>query len=48
MGLSGLYGMTELREMVLAFRADYGFLNADKNLMRVEQIRQHIDDFLAS
>tara|TARA_B110000908_G_scaffold172098_1_gene237653 strand:- start:144 stop:2387 length:2244 start_codon:yes stop_codon:yes gene_type:complete len=48
MGLSGLYGMTELREMVLAFRADYGSLNADKNLMRVEQIRQHIDDFLAS
>ena len=48
MGLSGLYGMTELREMVLAFRADYGSLNAEKNLMRVEQIRQHIDDFLAS
>jgi len=48
MGLSGLYGMTELRDMVLAFRADYGSLDAEKNLMRVKQIRQHIDNFLAS
>ncbi|ETN93130.1 Signal transduction histidine-protein kinase BarA [Gammaproteobacteria bacterium MOLA455] len=48
MGLSGLYGMTELREMVLAFRADYSSLNAEKNLLRVKQIRQHINDFLAS
>ena len=47
MGLSGLYGMTELREMVLAFRADYGSLDAEKNLLRVKQIRQHIEDFLA-
>jgi len=48
MGLSGLYGMNQLRDMVLAFRADYGSLNAEKNLMRVEQIRRHIDDFLSS
>jgi len=48
MGLSGLYGMTELRDMVLAFRADYSSLDAEKNLMRVKQIRQHINDFLAS
>jgi signal transduction histidine kinase/DNA-binding response OmpR family regulator len=47
-GLSGLYGMTELRDMVQAFRADYGSLNADKNLMRVKQIRQHIENFLAA
>jgi two-component system sensor histidine kinase BarA len=47
MGLSGLYGMTELRDMVLAFRADYGSLDAQKNLERVKQIRQHIEDFLA-
>ena len=48
MGLSGLYGMNQLRDMVLAFKADYGSLNAEKNLMRVEQIRRHIDDFLSS
>jgi two-component system sensor histidine kinase BarA len=48
MGLSGLYGMTELRDMVLAFRADYGSLDTEKNLMRVKQIRRHIDDFLTS
>ena len=47
MGLSGLYGMTELRDMVLAFRADYGSLDAQKNLERVKKIRQHIEDFLA-
>jgi signal transduction histidine kinase/DNA-binding response OmpR family regulator len=48
MGLSGLYGMTELRGLVLAFRADYGSLDAEKNLMRVKQIRQHIEDFLST
>ncbi len=48
MGLSGLYGMTELREMVTAFRADYGSLDAQKNLIRVKQIREHIEDFLVS
>ena len=47
MGLSGLYGMTELRGLVLAFIADYGSLDAEKNLMRVKQIRQHIEDFLS-
>jgi two-component system sensor histidine kinase BarA len=47
MGLSGLYGMTELRDMVLAFRADYGSLDAQKNLERVKKIRQHIEDSLA-
>ena len=48
MGLSGLYGMTELRDMVLAFRADYGSLNAEKNLLCVKQIREHIENFLAA
>lgn len=48
MGLSGLYGMTELRGLVLAFIADYGSLDAEKNLMRVKQIRQHIEDFLST
>jgi len=48
MGLSGLYGMTELRDMVMAFRADYGSLDAEKNLIRVQQIRQHIEGFLIS
>ena len=40
MGLSGLYGMSELRELVMQFRADYGSLNAQQNLARVEEIRQ--------
>jgi len=48
MGLSGLYGMTELRDMVLAFRANYSSLDAETNLMRVKQIRQHVTNFFAS
>ena len=46
MGLSGLYGMSELRELVMQFRADYGSLNAEVNLRRVEDIRQHIKAFV--
>ncbi len=45
MGLSGLYGMSELRELVMQFRADYGSVNAEQNLARVEKIRQHIKQF---
>ncbi len=45
MGLSGLYGMSELRELVMQFRADYGSLKAEQNLVRVDKIRQHIEEF---
>jgi two-component system sensor histidine kinase BarA len=46
MGLSGLYGMSELRELVMEFRADYSSLNAQQNLTRVDKIRQHIQGFV--
>lgn len=46
MGLSGLYGMSELRELVMKFRADYGSLDAEQNLARIEGIRQHIEQFV--
>ena len=46
MGLSGLYGMSELRELVMQFRAEYGSLNAQQNLDRVEEIRRHIEGFV--
>ena len=45
MGLCGLYGMSELRELVLEFRATYGTLDVDENLKKVAFIRQHISDF---
>lgn len=48
MGLCGLYGMSKLRELVLEFRATYGTLDVDDNLRKVQEIRQHIDSFLAS
>jgi hypothetical protein len=47
MGLSGLYGMIELREQVLEFRAAYGGLGAEENIEKVQRIRQHIEDYLA-
>jgi len=46
MGLSGLYGMTELREQVLEFRAAYGGLGAEENIEKVQRIRQHIEEYL--
>jgi two-component system sensor histidine kinase BarA len=46
MGLSGLYGMSELRELVMEFRVDYGSLDAEQNLARIELIRQHIEGFV--
>ena len=45
MGLCGLYGMSELRELVLEFRATYGTLDENENLKKVTFIRQHISDF---
>ena len=48
MGLCGLYGMSQLRELVLEFRATYGTLGIDENLGKVQEIRQHIISFLAS
>ena len=46
MGLSGLYGMTELREQVLEFRAAYGGLGAEENIEKVQRIRRHIEEYL--
>ncbi len=44
MGLCGLYGMFELRELVLTFRATYSSLTVAENLKKVQIIRQHIED----
>jgi hypothetical protein len=44
MGLCGLYGMSELRELVLEFRVTYGTLDVAENLEKVDKIRQHIVD----
>ncbi|MBT5387494.1 MAG: response regulator [Porticoccaceae bacterium] len=45
MGLCGLYGMSELRELVLEFRATYSSSAVEENLKKVQFIRQHIQDF---
>ena len=44
MGLCGLYGMSELRALVLEFRVTYGTLDVAENLEKVDKIRQHIVD----
>ena len=46
MGLCGLYGMTELREQVLEFRAAYGALDTEENIKKVQRIREHIEGYL--
>ena len=48
MGLCGLYGMSELRDLVTEFRATYGTLGVDDNLKKVTEIRRHIHDFFPS
>jgi len=48
MGLCGLYGMGELRELVLQFRASYGTLEPEENIKKVQDIRQHIEDYLVT
>jgi two-component system sensor histidine kinase BarA len=46
MGLCGLYGMSELRTLVLQFRVAYGTRNSHENIEQVRQIRDHIEAFL--
>ena len=46
LGLSGLYGMTQFREMVLSFKASYGSSSTEQNLEKINVIRQHIDETL--
>ena len=48
MGLCGLYGMSELRDLVTEFRATYGTLGVKDNLEKVAEIREHIREFFAS
>jgi CheY-like chemotaxis protein len=48
MGLCGLYGMSELRDLVTEFRATYGTSGVDDNLKKVTKIRRHIHDFFSS
>lgn len=46
MGLCGLYGMTELRQQVLEFRAAYGSLDTVENIEKLQSIREHIENYL--
>ena len=47
-GLSGLYGMTQFREMVLSFKMAYGGLSAEENLVKIASIRHHVAEFFAA
>ena len=46
LGLSGLYGMSQFREMVLSFKSSYGTSTTEENLVKIGNIRQHIDETL--
>jgi len=46
LGLSGLYGMGDLRELVLQFKASYAALNLEQRIESVAKIRAHIEGYL--
>ena len=46
LGLSGLYGMSDLRELVLQFKASYAGLNLEQRIESVAKIRAHIEGYL--
>ena len=48
LGLSGLYGMTQFREMVLSFKMAYGGLSAEENLVKIASIRHHVAEFFTA
>ena len=48
LGLSGLYGMTQFREMVLSFKMAYSGLSVEENLVKIASIRHHVAKFFAA
>jgi signal transduction histidine kinase/DNA-binding response OmpR family regulator len=46
LGLSGLYGMGDLRELVLQFKASYAGRNLEQRIESVAKIRAHIEGYL--
>ena len=48
LGLSGLYGMTQFREMVLSFKMAYSGLSVEENLVKIASIRHHVAEFFAA
>ena len=48
LGLSGLYGMAEFRQLILSFKASYSTQTIDENRYLLLKIRQHLNDDLMS
>lgn len=48
LGLSGLYGMAEFRQLILAFKSSYLDQTVDENLSLLEHIKQHLNHELVS
>jgi hypothetical protein len=48
LGLSGLYGMAEFRQLILAFKSSYLDQTVDENLSLLEHIKQHLSHELVS
>ena len=44
LGFCGLYGMKELREMVLELQSSYAVLDNAKNLQLVKRIRKYVEE----
>lgn len=48
LGLSGLYGMAEFRQLILAFKSSYLDQTIEENLSLLEHIKQHLNHELVS
>ena len=48
LGLSGLYGMAEFRQLILSFKASYSTQTIEENRYLLLKIRQHLNDDLMS
>lgn len=48
LGLSGLYGMAEFRQLILSFKASYSTQTIEENRYLLLKIRQHLHDDLMS
>ncbi len=48
LGLSGLYGMAEFRQLIIAFKSSYTGQTAEENLSLLKHIKQHLKNELVS
>ncbi|MDG1475302.1 MAG: hypothetical protein P8Q37_10390, partial [Porticoccaceae bacterium] len=46
LGLSGLYGMSEFRQLILSFKTSYGVQSTEESGRLLQAIRQNLEENL--